>query len=39
MFAAVVASTSAERSRGKAGGLRRYSQASTSGVAMKCSSP
>ena len=39
IFAALVASTSAERSRGKAGRLPRYSQPSTSGVTMKCSRP
>ena len=38
-FAAVVASTSAERSRPNAAGRRRYSQASTSGVRVKLSSP
>ena len=38
-FAAVVASTSAERSGPNAAGRRRYSQASTSGVTMKCTSP
>jgi hypothetical protein len=36
---ALVASTSAERSRGKAEGLPRYSQPSTSGVTMRCSRP
>ena len=35
MFAPMVDRTRAERSRGKAAGLRRYSQARTSGVRMK----
>ena len=39
IFAVLVASTSAERSRGKAGGLPRYSQPRISGVTMKCSRP
>jgi hypothetical protein len=38
-FAAAVASTRAERSRGNAAGLRRYSQASTSGMTRKWASP
>jgi len=38
-FAAAVVSTSADRRRPNAAGLRRYSQASTSGVMMKWSSP
>jgi len=38
-FAAVVASTSAERSGPNAAGRRSHSQASTSGVMMKCASP
>jgi hypothetical protein len=38
-LAAVVASTSAQRSWPNAAGLRQYSQASTNGVMMKCSSP
>src|SRR5215471_21363308 len=38
-FAAAVVSTNADRRRPNAAGLRRYSQASTSGVMMKWSSP
>jgi hypothetical protein len=38
-FAAVVASTSAERSGPNAAGRRSHSHASTSGVTMKCASP
>ena len=38
-FAAAVASTSADRSRPNATGLRRYSQASISGVTRKWGSP
>jgi hypothetical protein len=38
-FAPVMASTSAERSGPNAAGRRSHSQASTSGVTMKCASP
>jgi hypothetical protein len=38
-FAAVVASTSAERSGPNAAGRRSHSHARTSGVTMKCASP
>jgi hypothetical protein len=38
-FAAAVASTRPERSRGNAAGRRKYSQASTSGVTRKWASP
>ena len=38
-FAPVGASTSAERSGPNAAGRRSHSQASTSGVTMKCANP